>query len=102
MVGIWSGYDDNRDTFVSDGKQIKNMWVDIVENYFSDENTEWYKMPNNVVGVLVDPISGKVADSNTKNPTMFYYIKGTEPTYNNDSFDDLIPTIKIENDIVIE
>ena len=102
VVGIWSGYDDNRDTLVSDGKQIKNMWVDIVENYFSDKDVEWYKMPNNVVGVLVDPISGKVADSNTKNPTMFYYIKGTEPTYNNDSVDDLIPTIKIENDIVIE
>ena len=96
VVGIWSGYDDNSYTEISDGKQIKNMWVDIVENYFKEKETEWYKLPNNVVGVLVDPISGKVADENTKAPTLFYYIKGTEPTYNNDSFDDLVPTIKLD------
>ena len=28
---------------------------------------------------------------------MFYYIKGTEPTYNNTSLDNLIPTVKMEN-----
>ena len=97
VVGIWSGYDDNSYTQVSDGKQIKNMWVDIVENYFKDKETEWYKLPNNVVGVLVDPISGTIANESTKNPTMFYYIKGTEPTYNNDSLDNLVPTIKIQD-----
>ena len=50
----------------------------------------------NVVGVLVDPISGEIANNDTKNPTMFYYIKGTEPTYTNDSLESLIPTMKIE------
>lgn len=98
VVGIWSGYDNNKYTKSSDGKQIKNMWVDVVESYFKDKETEWYKLPNNVVGVLVDPISGYVADENTKSPTMFYYIKGTEPTYNNDSLDDLVPTIKIQSE----
>lgn len=96
VVGIWSGYDDNRITKTSDGKQIKNMWAEIVENYLKDKEVKWYDIPNNVVGVLVDPISGKVADENTKNATMFYYIKGTEPTYKNESLEDLIPTIKLE------
>jgi len=97
VVGIWSGYDDNRNTETSDGKQIKYMWADIVENYTKDKESTWYDLPSNVVGVLVDPISGKVADESTKNPTMFYYIKGTEPTYQNDSLEDLIPTIKLED-----
>ena len=96
VVGIWSGYDDNRDTETGDGKQIKYMWAEIVENYTKDKENGWYDMPSNVVGVLVDPISGTVADENTKNPTMFYYIKGTEPTYQNESLEDLIPTIKLE------
>ena len=96
VVGVWSGYDDNRLSDTSDGKYPKYMWVDIVENYMKDKNSKWYDLPNNVVGVLVDPISGEVADQNTKNPTMFYYIKGTEPTYNDNSLDSLIPTIKLE------
>lgn len=96
VVGIWSGYDDNSETEAGDGKQIKNMWVDIVENYLKDKETEWYELPNNVVGVLVNPISGEVANNTTKNATMFYYIKGTEPTYKNTTLDDLIPTVKLQ------
>ena len=72
------------------------MWTDIVENYFNNQKANWYNLPSNVVGVLVDPISGKVANENTKNPTMFYYIKGTEPTYQEDTLESLIPTVKIE------
>lgn len=94
LVGIWSGYDDNRATETGDGKQIKYMWANIVENYNKDKEDNWYELPSNVVGVLVDPISGEIADQNTAKPTMFYYIKGTEPTYENDSLEDLIPTIK--------
>lgn len=96
VVGIWSGYDDNKNTETGDGKQIKYMWSEIVENYNKDKESTWYQMPSNVVGVLVDPISGEVATENTKKPTMFYYIKGTEPTYKNESLEDLIPTIKLE------
>jgi len=96
VVGIWSGYDDNSISETGEGKQIKNMWSEIVENYNKDKENSWYDMPSNIVGVLVDPISGEVADENTKKPTMFYYIKGTEPTYKNDSLEDLIPTIKLD------
>ena len=72
------------------------MWADIVENYTKDKENTWYDLPSNIVGVLVNPISGEVADENTKNATMFYYIKGTEPTYQNDSLEELIPTIKLQ------
>lgn len=98
VVGIWSGYDDNRHTETSDGKDIKYMWTEIIENYNKDKDNTWYDIPSNVVGVLVDPINGKVAKESTKNATMFYYIKGTEPTYQNDSLDELIPTIKLEKE----
>ena len=96
VVGIWSGYDNNKKTKTSDGKGIKFMWTDIMENYFKNKETTWYDIPDNVVGVLVNPISGEIAKEDTKNKTMFYYIKGTEPTYNKENKELLIPTIKEE------
>ena len=96
IVGIWSGYDDNRKTETNEGKNIKNVWADVVETYLKDKENTWYDLPNNVVGVLANPITGELADENTKNATMFYYIKGTEPTYTDSSLENLIPTIKTQ------
>ena len=93
MIGLWSGYDDNHPSEISNGKELRHMWRDIAEDYLADKEVSWYTIPNNVVGVLVDPISGKTATSKTKKPTMFYYVKGTEPTFDN-NLDALIPTIK--------
>lgn len=97
VVGIWSGMDDNSQTDISNGKFIRYMWADFVEEYMKDKETYWYDIPSNVVGVLVNPINGDVADETVKNATMFYYIKGTEPTYIDKNLEELIPTIKLEN-----
>ena len=96
IIGIWSGYDDNSDTIVDDGTTIKNMWIDTMEKYFEDKETSWYEMPNNVVGVLVDPISGTLVTDTEAKKTMLYYIKGTEPYAATSMLDNLIPTIKQE------
>lgn len=94
VMGIWSGYDDNRDTVGDEGKQIKKMWADTVDKYLEDKEVKWYKQPDNVVGVMVNPISGDVANNNDDKATVFYYIKGTQPTYHDEGLDDLVPTIK--------
>ena len=96
LIGIWSGYDNNKDSNSSDGKYIKNMWVEIAENYNKDKKDKWYKIPDNVVGTLVNPINGTLATKEDKNATIFYYIKGTEPNYDNKTLEDLIPTVKQE------
>lgn len=96
VIGMWSGYDDNRNSELVNGKNLRYMWRDIAEEYLKDKEDTWYKIPDNVVGVLVDPITGKPATKDTKKPTMFYYIKGTEPTFK-DNLEDLIPTIKEKN-----
>ncbi len=97
VVGMWTGYDDNKDVSSQDSSNLKNAWVDIIESYLegkTDEET-WYETPNNVVGVAIDPISGKVA-SNSSKAKVLYYIKGTEPTENKASLDESIPTVKLE------
>lgn len=95
VVSIWSGYDDNRKLLDVDSYNNKYMWSDIIEKYLKDKEEAWYDIPNNVVGVLVEPVSGKIATDKSKNKTIMYYIKGTEPSsdYN---LDDVIPTIKQE------
>jgi membrane peptidoglycan carboxypeptidase len=96
VVGIWSGYDDGSDSDVGNGQEIRFMWRDIVEDYLKDKESNWYTIPDNVVGTMVDPITGDIAKNNNSKATMFYYIKGTEPTYQKPDLDELIPTIKNE------
>ena len=95
LVGLWTGYDDNKNVNNKDSSNIKNMWVDIMENYLKDQKDNWYKTPDNVVGVAIDPISGEVAQNGQK-AKILYYIKGTEPISNKYTLDDVIPTVKTE------
>ncbi len=97
LVGVWTGYDDNKKTTNSDGLINKNVWADIVENYLKDKETDWYTAPKNVVGVIIEPVSGNLATDNSKKKKLTYYIKGTEPYVTNEDLDDLIPTIKENN-----
>ncbi len=96
LVGVWSGYDDNRKTEPKDGTNSKNVWADIIESYLKDKEDAWYKTPPNITGVFTDPITGKVADDNTKNKKILYYTKGTEPYAKDDKLDALIPSAKTE------
>ena len=94
VVGVWTGYDDNRPSSGSNNVFSKHVWVDVMENYLENKEDSWYVIPKNIVGVLVDPISGNIANNNTKKKKIFYYIKGTEPYDNNPDLEDLVPTIK--------
>ncbi|MEI3507714.1 MAG: PBP1A family penicillin-binding protein [Bacilli bacterium] len=93
LVGLWTGYDDNSPVDSKDSSNIKNTWVDIMEGYLKDKKDNWYKTPNNVVGVAIDPVSGKIATNGNK-AKVLYYIKGTEPSNSKYALDDAVPTVK--------
>ncbi|MCM1371151.1 MAG: PBP1A family penicillin-binding protein [Clostridium sp.] len=95
VVGVWTGYDDNKETPSEDRKISQNIWLETIEGCLKDKEDNWYKMPSNVIGVLVDPISGKLAKEDSKNKAILYYIKGTEPN-SSSTLDDSIPTIKTD------
>lgn len=96
LVGVWTGYDDNSDSPNEDSSISKDIWFNTIEGCLKDKDDSWYSIPNNVVGVMVDPISGEIADDKTEHKRMFYYIKGTEPTLTDSNLDVLIPTMKYE------
>ena len=96
VLGIWNGYDDNRELSNEDSGDHKNIWINTMESYFKDVETNWYEKPENVVGVLVNPITGQLATDEDKKNKTFYFIKGTEP-YSNDNTQNLETAFKEKN-----
>lgn len=87
VLGVWTGYDDNKKIDSTKYSYHKNIWIDTMESYFKNHEAQWYDIPDNVVGVLVNPITGTLIDDNAEKKEMFFYIKGTEPTTNNETKD---------------
>ncbi|MBE6146726.1 MAG: penicillin-binding protein [Firmicutes bacterium] len=90
VTAVWIGYDDNTKISSSDYKYSRNIWVEATENYLSDREDSWYKQPSNVVGMLVNPITGKPAVEADSKKKIMYYVKGTEPTATDMVFDELL------------
>jgi len=77
LMLVWNGYDDNREVEAKDGNIAKNIWLETTENYLKDREDGWYETPSNVVGVVLDSITGQeVKDKN--HSYVFYFLKGSE------------------------
>lgn len=87
VLSIWNGYDDNRIIDKAHSGYHKNIWIDTMESYLSNKDNSWYELPENVVGTLVNPITGEIAKEGDKNTKIFYFLKGTEPNYSNKDFE---------------
>ena len=62
VSSIWIGYDDNKNMTNNDFKYSKKIWANAIESYLKDKEISWYSIPDNVVGVIVDPITGNIAN----------------------------------------
>lgn len=94
VTAVWIGYDDNTPLEISDYKYSRYIWVDAMEEYLKDHEDSWYKQPNNVVGVLVNPITGKPATDNDEKKRIMYYVRGTEPSNTDPVFDEIMDNNK--------
>ena len=79
VLSIWNGYDNNEVIEKENNGYHKNIWIDTMEEYLKDKDNSWYQIPENVVGTLVNPITGELAKEGDKNTKIFYFLKGTEP-----------------------
>ena len=80
LMFVWAGSDYNGAVPKAYSSKIKNIWCDNVEEYLKDKESSWYTPSDNIIAVPLDPISGKVAESN-KN-ILYYFKRGTEPITN--------------------
>ena len=79
VLGIWYGYDDGSNVDSSESKVAKQIWADTMENYFKNKTSSWYEIPEDVVGVLINPVTGELANETDSKKHICYYLKGTEP-----------------------
>lgn len=79
VLATWSGYDDNKVIENSVVVNNKKSWATSMESYLKNKESNWYDIPKDVVGILVDPISGLPANKDSKNKKILYYINNTEP-----------------------
>ena len=88
VTAVWAGYDDNRNIDKSDYKYARDIWYKSIEAYELGKEDTWYEMPDNISAVLVDPISGKPATDSSQKKKMMYFVKGTEPSSTDQTFDE--------------
>lgn len=87
VFASWAGYDDNSDISSDVVSGNKNSWITSMEKYFKGKDATWYSIPDDVVGVLVNPVTGSVVSESDKNKKILYYLKGTEPSVKEESYD---------------
>ncbi|PLT31657.1 transglycosylase domain-containing protein [Peribacillus deserti] len=81
VTGVWTGYDDSKKIVSSIEKRYsKSIWAGFMENALADQPVKKFKPSANVVGVYVNPASGKLATENCPVSRLTYYVKGTEPS----------------------
>lgn len=79
VFASWAGYDDSSNISEKVISGNKSSWITSMEKYFDIKDASWYKTPNDVVGVLVNPVTGNVVSNESENKKVLYYLKGTEP-----------------------
>ena len=91
VCAVWVGYDNNKELSKKDYKYAQNIWYKTVESYEKNMKDEdvWYEKPKNVIGMLVEPISGKPATESEKKQKLMYFLKGTEPKETDTTFDEI-------------
>ena len=77
LMLVWIGNDDAKEIDSKASVYGKEIWLNTMEDYLADQEDEWYSKPPNVVGVVKDAITGDT-DLQSKNNTLFYYVKGSE------------------------
>ena len=81
VLASWAGYDDssNIPTEVIAGN--KDSWITSMESYFKNNEATWFSIPKDVVGVLVNPVTGNPINNSNEKKKIVFYVKGTEPTF---------------------
>lgn len=77
LLMVWTGADKNNEETPGYSKITKLIWADAMEATLKNKDKIWYEMPQNVIGIPLDPITGEFVT--TGKSTMYYFVRGSEP-----------------------
>ncbi|MEK3806825.1 PBP1A family penicillin-binding protein [Bacillus sp. FSL H8-0547] len=81
VAGVWTGYDkDQTIDAVAERSYAKDIWAGFMEEALKDESVKAFSPPKGVIGVYINPKTGKLASDNCPTKRFAYFVKGTEPT----------------------
>ena len=78
LMLVWAGNDMNENVNSIYSKNIKNIWLETIEYYLKDKEKSWYEIPDNIIGMPLNPVTGKLPNANDKS-ALFYFKQGSEP-----------------------
>ncbi|TMN22034.1 transglycosylase domain-containing protein [Lentibacillus cibarius] len=79
-VGVWTGYDDNRQMVKTAEKTYaKNIWASFMEDAHTETAAKQFQEPPGVTGIAIDPDSGKRATPYCEDSRVMYFENGTAP-----------------------
>lgn len=70
-VGIWNGYDDNREMVKSEYDYSKQIWQTTFNTLMKDKKEVWYEKSNQIVEKRIDPKNGKEDEKGS----VYWYLK---------------------------
>ena len=84
VVGVWVGYDDKKTLGRGEtgARAALPIWTRFMQEAMKGQITADFPEPDGVVTASVDPKTGKLAKSDTKDPELIYFVDGTEPGEN--------------------
>lgn len=79
LMLVWTGNDDGSDVNITKSIYAKNIFADTVNSidYNIEKGNSWYKTPEDVIAIPLDPITGKQIKDTSK-AVLFYFVKGSE------------------------
>ncbi|MDQ0232197.1 transglycosylase domain-containing protein [Metabacillus malikii] len=81
VAGVWTGYDKGKSiNLVQERSYAKKLWANFMEQALEGQSVKAFRPPDGVVGVYINPASGKLATKDCPVKRFTYYIAGTEPT----------------------
>ncbi len=81
ITTVWTGHDEGQTLDGVDVHQYaKDIWVSVMETALKNTDDGWYEQPDDVVPVLVDPISGALATNQCQRSVVLYYEATNQPT----------------------
>lgn len=72
VLGIWTGFDDNTYIDNNEVRFIKFIWAEIMEGFMANKPDAWYELPENVVPISLNPITGMVAYANEYKKDLYF------------------------------
>ncbi|MFC6647558.1 transglycosylase domain-containing protein [Paenibacillus rhizoplanae] len=79
-TAVWVGYDKGRDIATADGRRAAPIFAGFTEKALENVPPKIFPIPDGVVSVYIDPLSGMLATADCPEKKLETFISGTEPT----------------------